>query len=187
MTADFNLLIKVRNARLLQRMRECGFANSAQLAAALGVWPTQTGSLISMKTSPINRLTGNYTNLALQVCEILNVSPVDLWPQRLLEYEPPKHAAEVEISEQQLLEITGNVESSEDIAVRGDMVQRLIADLTPRIADVITRRFGIGAPAETLEEVAESLGVGRERIRQLEYKGLSKMAEKAKTMGRLPI
>lgn len=38
----------------------------------------------------------------------------------------------------------------------------------PREAEVISRRFGIDGPCETLEQVGETMGITRERVRQIE-------------------
>lgn len=47
--------------------------------------------------------------------------------------------------------------------------------LKPKEFDVIVRRIGInGVPAETLESIASSLGVTRERIRQIQKKAIEK-------------
>jgi len=45
--------------------------------------------------------------------------------------------------------------------------------LTPRLEVILSRRFGIGLNRDyTLSEVGETLGITRERVRQLEQKGL---------------
>ena len=55
-------------------------------------------------------------------------------------------------------------------------VARALGALSPREAAVIRLRFGIGqGEAMTLEEVGQTLGVTRERIRQIEEKALTKL------------
>ncbi len=55
-------------------------------------------------------------------------------------------------------------------------VARVLGALSPREASVIRLRFGIGqGEAMTLEEVGRTLGVTRERIRQIEEKALMKL------------
>ena len=55
-------------------------------------------------------------------------------------------------------------------------VARALGALSPREAAVLRLRFGIGqGDAMTLEEVGQTLGVTRERIRQIEEKALMKM------------
>jgi transcriptional regulator with XRE-family HTH domain len=62
----------------------------------------------------------------------------------------------------------------------------LIKDLPSRTQDVILRRFGIRkGEKETLESIGRSYGVTRERIRQIEADGLSKLKPKIKDYQRI--
>jgi len=55
-------------------------------------------------------------------------------------------------------------------------VQRALATLTRREADVITRHFGLnGQAARTLEEVGEEFGLTRERARQIKEKAIRRL------------
>lgn len=57
------------------------------------------------------------------------------------------------------------------------IVADALADLPERQADVIRMRFGIGRDSEmTLEEIGQIYGVTRERIRQIEAKGLDRLS-----------
>lgn len=62
--------------------------------------------------------------------------------------------------------------SREQVATR---VRAAVERLHPRYADVLRRRFGIDCEAETLNEIGQSVGLTRERIRQLEAKGLARL------------
>jgi RNA polymerase primary sigma factor len=54
-----------------------------------------------------------------------------------------------------------------------------LSRLTPREADVLRLRFGVGSAGEhTLEEVGRKYQVTRERIRQIEAKALKKLAQR---------
>lgn len=57
-----------------------------------------------------------------------------------------------------------------------EIIESVLSTLTSREADVLRRRFGLidGEP-QTLEEIGQSYGVTRERIRQIETKAMRKM------------
>lgn len=69
-----------------------------------------------------------------------------------------------------------SVEEKGELSVTRDNLFKVLKTLTPREERVITERFGLedGIP-KTLEEVAGSFNVTRERIRQIEAKALRKL------------
>jgi RNA polymerase primary sigma factor len=66
-----------------------------------------------------------------------------------------------------------------DAAIQSNLREtttRVLAFLTPREERVLRMRFGIGMNSDhTLEEVGQQFSVTRERIRQIEAKGLRKL------------
>ena len=60
-------------------------------------------------------------------------------------------------------------EASETRAELERAVQTILSTIDrPREADIITRRYGLAGERETLEQVGETLGITRERVRQIE-------------------
>jgi hypothetical protein len=56
--------------------------------------------------------------------------------------------------------------------------QDLLKDLAPRTREIISRRFGFkSGERETLESIGESLNLTRERVRQIEAGGFSKIKQ----------
>jgi RNA polymerase primary sigma factor len=53
----------------------------------------------------------------------------------------------------------------------------LMVTLSRREREVISRRFGLGCPPETLADIGRRLGVTRERARQIEARALRKLQE----------
>ena len=66
------------------------------------------------------------------------------------------------------------------IARRTERTAGLLAGLTPREAEVIRMRYGIGGSSEcTLQEIGDRFSVTRERIRQIEAHALARLRRRA--------
>jgi DNA-directed RNA polymerase sigma subunit (sigma70/sigma32) len=52
---------------------------------------------------------------------------------------------------------------------------RLLSHLSARERNVVCCRYGLGRPARTLREIAPTLGVSAERVRQIEQEALAKL------------
>ena len=79
-----------------------------------------------------------------------------------------------------MLEDSG--QSPEDYATRSSLkndLANLISELTPQQQEVISLRFGLndGKPM-TLAKIGEALSISRERVRQIEREGLSKLRKR---------
>jgi RNA polymerase primary sigma factor len=71
---------------------------------------------------------------------------------------------------------TPNPEQSAILDDLQRVIEAALGDLEPREAAIIRLRFGIGCEREhTLEEIGQSYGVTRERIRQIEDKALQRL------------
>ena len=56
-------------------------------------------------------------------------------------------------------------------------IDRALALLVPREAEILRKFFGIGVPEKTLEEIGEELGLTRERVLQIKEKEIKKLGE----------
>jgi RNA polymerase sigma factor (sigma-70 family) len=56
-------------------------------------------------------------------------------------------------------------------------VRGLLGTLAPRERTILTGRFGLRGPEQTLRELASTLGVSAERVRQIEQRALGKLRE----------
>lgn len=66
------------------------------------------------------------------------------------------------------------------------IVRKSIAKLSPRYADIICRRFGFECQPQTLQEIAIVYGLSKERIRQIEERGLEYLRDQIEDSGEHP-
>jgi RNA polymerase primary sigma factor len=60
-------------------------------------------------------------------------------------------------------------------------IDRALATLTPREADIIRKFFGIGAPEKTLEEIGIEFHLTRERVRQIKEKAIRRLKSSSRS------
>ena len=60
-------------------------------------------------------------------------------------------------------------------------IDRALATLTPREADIIRKFFGIGVPEKTLEEIGIELKLTRERVRQIKEKAIRRLKSSSRS------
>jgi RNA polymerase primary sigma factor len=78
-------------------------------------------------------------------------------------------------------QVTSPAEAVIDVDLQ-EQTESVLKTLTPREEQVIKMRFGVGDGSErTLEEVSQSFGVTRERIRQIEAKALHKLRHSSRS------
>jgi len=76
---------------------------------------------------------------------------------------------------------TDNPLAAAEASELGKLVAEALSDLTEREQRILRMRFGIGGASQhTLQEVGESFGVTRERIRHIEAKALEKLRQPAR-------
>ena len=92
----------------------------------------------------------------------------------------------VEGADNSLLDVMPNDDSP--IADRGLIneslsreIDRALATLTPREADIIRKFFGIGVPEKTLEEIGEEFHLTRERVRQIKEKAIRRLKSSSRS------
>ena len=60
-------------------------------------------------------------------------------------------------------------------------IDRALATLTDREAEIIRKFFGIGVPEMTLEEIGEEFGLTRERVRQIKEKAIRRLRNNSRS------
>jgi RNA polymerase primary sigma factor len=119
-----------------------------------------------------------------EIADTLGLTPEDTRSLRLVARHPLSlHEPLGEDGERSLEDFLGDSESSNpsqtvDQHLLRERITEVLRSLTPREREVIELRFGLrdGQP-RTLDEVARSYGITRERIRQIEARGLLKLRQ----------
>jgi RNA polymerase sigma factor (sigma-70 family) len=175
---ELEVTIQLRNNRLKQRRLELGF--SQKVLAALVEIPLHVyGTLETMRTSPVTRR-GEWSTHALKLSAFYEVPVEEIFPESVMNIKDNKATRlvdAIEITSLLAAQEPRLLESPNDELPDREKMKEAIRDalghLKPRAATVLRMRFGLddGEP-KTLREIGDVLGVGRERIRQIEQQGL---------------
>jgi RNA polymerase sigma factor (sigma-70 family) len=182
---EYNVKVTIRNNLLLNALKEAGYETQSDFARAAGLRVTEVNSLVGLRKAPILQ-SGEFSPVAKEVMEVLGACPTDLWtPEQLtMELKNNSSSFNVEYKDLESLALSGRGMSGE---ITNDPVEvvnkKLIADhvdktlktLTFKEQQVICKRFGIREDVMQLEEIGKTMGLTKERVRQIEAKALRKL------------
>lgn len=182
---DFDVTVKLRNNRLLERREKLGMS-APQLAAAAGISYGQYNDYEYLRRSPFCRdRPYELRSTAQRLCDFHGVLPEELWPEAVLKVRCSLARRKLDYDQVALI-VSDDMRARRllpDVAVEELEAARSVQDAVRRIRDprdrqVIEKRFGIdGRGGCTLEEIAEEQGVMRERIRQREMRSLRRLED----------
>lgn len=189
---EYNVKVTVRNNLLLTAMNEAGYATQSDFARASGIKVTDINAMIGLRKAPILQ-SGEFSPVAKEIMEVLGACPTDLWtPEQLtMALKQNSSTFNVEFKDLESLsfygraiggEISGDPEEIVNSKLIADQVDKTLKQLTPREQEVISKRFGIREKEMSLEEIAQSMDLSKERVRQIEAKALRKLREPARGM-----
>jgi RNA polymerase sigma factor (sigma-70 family) len=183
---DYSVQLKVRNNRLLTRMRAAGYETAAELARASGENSPAVARVLSLKeTGMSSRET--WRPVVLRLSKFLRCLPEDIIPEQHRLAALSKNVAEVELDVEQVKALidAGNrpMLADDNLAHREavEQINRALETLTPREERAIRLRLLSDDPGVTYEQLGEELGVCKERARYLEGKALRKLAQASRT------
>lgn len=177
--ADYRLRIKVQNNRLASAIELAGYGSVAAFSRACGVYGSDVGELLNLRAPAVCK-DGTWREVAVKIAAFLMYELPDLFPEDMQALELQRNEVYVAMTRDQVAAL---LPGPEQACAAQQVRERLLAAvelLPPRQAVVITERFGLGGPARTLADVAETLGVSRERVRQLEARALRNLRKKAR-------
>ena len=201
---DLRVILRFKNALLLDAIeRKFGDVSIKELATIIGMSYNTIISLINLRQSPFalrhTKYRGKesfsvdgyiYTPSSIKLAGILDCLVEDLFPLTLYKLDLPDKVQKdfpsvqmlslQEARKQKLLTME-NYEEDFDKPFLQDDINFLLSTLTPREERVIKMRFGLdGEDEHTLDETAAQLGISKERIRQIERRGLLKLRHPAR-------
>jgi len=185
---DLRLELRKRNNRLWHLIFDQGM-NVASFCRAYGFCSGSQsiiGDYLNLNRSPYNKRDGSPTGMALRLaviakCVVEDLFPVELYALSMVSErmvaEIPSHAF-CSLGAARRLTATGDTPI--ELVRRGELrqvIEQKLDTLYPREALVLKSRYGLVGDGveQTLDEVANSLGVSKERIRQIEAKALRKL------------
>lgn len=164
-SADFNIKLSVRSARVLRAVR-AAFGTAAEMSRQTGISGSVISAFVTMRETPVGA--NGWTGTAEKFAAALGVYPSELWPAHMQDVRMKTSAAEVELSEADVIAISGT-ESAVDQKM---LIERAMRKLTDRERTAVLAHMD-GA---NLDDIAEAIGArSRERSRQILMKSMAKM------------
>lgn len=157
---DFRVVVKVQNGRLWDAIKRCGFESVKAFSEASDVHMQTVYKLLAMQLSPLDSDGKDWRPSVKKLCEFTGDIPEDLFPESI-PVVPINTAA-----------FYASADDVQDMIEHRLSAKKLVAvfseSWTPKEKKVLEYR----AQDMTLDDVGEILGVGRERVRQIEAKAL---------------
>lgn len=182
-TPPIRVEMKFRNNIILTMMEEMGIVSMAQLVEQTGMSRPSLDNIINMRASPL-REDGGWINSVVKLAEFFGCSPDEMFSEEQIQIKLAKNRAFAEVTFSEVQKMIASDEAEQvlpDKALEESEIRQLVESLTGNNKRVICLRFGIGEDCDhTLEEVAQILGVTRERIRQIEVRALRVLCTRAK-------
>lgn len=179
---DYAVEIKVRNNWLLAKMLATGFETAAELSRACCVSQSTIGELLNLK-APFQNPDGTWRAPVARIAEALRCLPEDICPPQHRDSPLRKNTATFEASATEVFDICYSLRSVAQPAIAllearqdAELFNSLVHTLPERERRIIEARFGlIDGEERTLQSLAKEMGVNKERVRQIEARGLRRL------------
>ena len=184
---EYRIKVTVRNNLILSAIENAGYKTVSEFCRAIDISKTAFTELIAMRRPPLN-LDGEFSEKAKALMEGLCALPTDLWTSEQLTLRLKRNSAERDVSADGMRAALGmNAEETlelmkpddlEETVLKQEMVtviEEQLDSLGPRESKVLKLRFGIDCEEQTLEQIADTFDLTKERIRQIKEKALRRL------------
>ena len=156
---DKKIRHELTNKRLHQAIKNGGYVSPKQFADLVGIAPATVYDYLSCKICPI-QIDGEFSKTAKVILEELCVLPQEVWDREDINPFGCWHTLDVE---QSLTEF--------DLPY-SNMLDKEVKDIFTKFTKLLSRRdaFIINClvlDGQTMESIAKSIGITRERVRQI--------------------
>ena len=182
--SDYRVSVKVRNNNLLKAIEMAGHSPGSKFSAKVGVSYGITNDYINLKRSPIDS-EGNLRVDAEKIAIFLNTPPFELWSSEQLT-AIDTNISDIEASYKDMIryrlgrpvetESADPYELIEENETK-ELLDSAINKLCKRDSYVLKKRFGLEGNKTTLDEIGSDLGVGGNRVRQIENDAIRKLSD----------
>lgn len=175
---DYSIGITIRNARILRLMQKAGINSVLELCRAANVGNTGY-AIVNLKIPPMGD-DGNWRISVIKIAEVLNCLPEEMFSESQKTGSMKANKRTMEMNEAEVALFLDAQPPDPELLVYEEQkkkaITKVLFTLSPRERVVLNRRFGLSNYDEqTLDTISKDLGVGRERIRQIESKALRKL------------
>ena len=178
--SDYRVEIKVRNARIYRAMKAAGYETVAQVCRAFNLNQGNVGDLLNMKIAPTLR-DGEWRKEVVVLCSGLGKMPSELFSEeQMVKWDKTTGAVDLDLEQVGNLLAGDTTQNPDSLLENKEMkvlLDNALESLTPRENSILRRRFGIDGEAMTLGEIGVADKLSRERVRQVEQKGLRKLRQ----------
>lgn len=178
--SDYELQLKIKNAPMLNAMRECGMKTAADLARAAGLSQTTVGKMLNLSLTCCNKL-GEVRSNVQAVADVLGEPPDMLFPAGHIIEPLEENTFTAQVTVDEMARLTNNSgavdpmlllerEERDSVDLCADILKK--SSLNKREVAVMTARYAKGL---TYREAGKPLGLTPERVRQIVGGALRKL------------
>ena len=172
---DYELQIAVKNAPLLNLMRENGYETAADLSRACGISQKYIGDILNLK-KPLFTKRGEVNIHAQKIADFFRVMPDMLYPENHHFEGLDKNKASVQIEAEQMFALTHIVETDPEALLEHqqmiDVTTDVLDSLSSKEKDVLHKRF---QEEMTYQQIASFYNVSNAWIQQIEQRAMRKL------------
>lgn len=185
-SGDYRVTIKISNARLWNAIQKAGFSSLPAFCRARGLSYNVIVKYLALSYAPVMP-DGTIRPSAQRLADELFCSVEDIFPPAMLRNTLENRIVIADISENAVRAIVSRDMSPEGkIAIEDGnaALRKSLETLSPRHKTILEMRYGLNDGKErTLKEIADTIGVTQERVRQGQLQAERKLLHPSRAIG----